>query len=189
MDKYKVPYVKTFEYTKIIGLENIEFGKNIIIDDYVLIYAKNKIKIGNYVHIANFTSITGGNNLELGDFSAISQGCRILTATDDFKDVGFGNSTVDNEFRNVKSEPISIEKFCIIGANSTILPGVTIGEGATVGANSVVTKSLEPWGVYIGNKKIANRNKKEVLENYEKFLSTPKNERVGNLFKDSNNNV
>ena len=31
MDKYKIPNVKTFEYTKIVGIENIEFGKNIII--------------------------------------------------------------------------------------------------------------------------------------------------------------
>ena len=35
MDKYKIPHVKTFEYTKIIGLENIDFGKYIIIDDFV----------------------------------------------------------------------------------------------------------------------------------------------------------
>lgn len=60
MDKYKIPNVKTFEYTKIIGLENIEFGENVIIDDFVLIYAKEKIKIGNFVHIASFSSISGG---------------------------------------------------------------------------------------------------------------------------------
>lgn len=184
MDKYKIPNVKTFEFTKIIGIENIEFGKNIIIDDYVLIYAKEKIKIGDHVHISNFTSITGGDNLNLGDFSAISQGCRILTATDDFKDFGFGNSTIDNQFRNVNSQPINIGNFCIVGANSTVLPGVTIGEGATIGANSVVTKDLEPWGVYIGNKKVGTRNKEEVLRTYEKFLNTSKNERVGTLFKE-----
>jgi len=183
MDKYNIPNVKTFEYTKIIGLENIEFGKNIIIDDFILIYAKEKIKIGNFVHIASFSSITGGNILELGDFSAISQGCRILTATDDFKYFGFGNSTVDNDFRNIKSLPISIGRFCIIGANSVVLPGVVIGEGATVGANSVVTKDLEPWGIYIGNKKIGTRNKEEVLKNYKKFLATPENDKIGNLFK------
>lgn len=183
MDKYKIPNVKTFEYTKIIGLENIEFGTNIIIDDFVLIYAKEKIKIGNYVHIANFSSITGGNKLTLGDFSAISQGVRVLTATDDFKDYGFGNSTVDNKFRNIKSLPINIGNFCIVGANSVVLPGVTIGEGATVGANSVVTKDLEPWGIYVGNKKVGMRNKEEVLKNYETFLATPENERVGSLFK------
>lgn len=183
MDKYKISNVKTFEYTKIIGLENIEFGENIIIDDFSFIYAKGKIKLGNYVHIGIYASITGGDELIVGDFCAISQGVRILTATDDFKDWGFGNSTIDNQFRNVKSLPINIGNFSIIGANSVILPGVTIGEGAMVGANSTITKDLEPWGVYIGNKRIGERNKEEVLENYERFLATPENKRVGNLFK------
>jgi len=183
VDKYKLPNVKTFEYTKIIGIENIEFGKNIIIDDFVLIYAKEKINIGNFVHIANFSSITGGNELVIDDFSAISQGVRILTATDDFKDIGFGNSTVDNKYRNIKSSSIKIGKFCIIGANSVVLPGVVIGEGATVGANSVITKDLEPWGIYISNKKVGIRNKEEVMKNYEKFLATSENVRVGSLFK------
>lgn len=119
----------------------------------------------------------------MSDFSAVSQGCRILTATDDFKDFGFGNSTIDNDFRNIKSLPISIGKFCIIGANCVVLPGVVIGEGATVGANSVVTKNLEPWGIYIGNKKVGTRNKEEVLKNYEKFLTTSEDKRVGTIFK------
>lgn len=183
MDKYKIPHVKTFEYTKIIGIENIDFGKYIIIDDFVLIYAKEKIKIGDFVHIANFTSITGGNELSIGNYAAISQGCRILTATDDFKNWGFGNSTIDNKFRNIKSLPINIGKYCIIGANSTILPGINIGEGATIGANSVITKDLEPWGIYVGNKKVGIRDKEEVLKNYEKFLATPENERIGSMFK------
>ena len=38
VDKYAIPGVTTFEFTKILGLENIEFGKNIIIDDFVFIY-------------------------------------------------------------------------------------------------------------------------------------------------------
>lgn len=183
MDKYKIPDVKTFEYTKILGIENIEFGKNIIIDDFVLVYAKEKVKIGNFVHIASFTSISGGGEVVIGDFSAVSQGCRVLTSTDDFKDWGFGNSSLDNKFRNVRTAPVDIGDFCVIGANSVILPGVTIAEGATVGANSVVTKDLEPWGVYIGNKKVATRDKEAVMKNYEKFLKTPKSERAGALFK------
>ena len=142
MDKYNIPMVKTFEFTKIIGLENISFGKNILIDDYVFIYAKDEMKIGNYVHIACFASITGGSEFILEDFSAISQGCRILTGSDDFKDWGFGNSTIPEEYRNTKRAPVHIGKFCIIGANSVILPGVTIGEGAMVGACSVVTRNL-----------------------------------------------
>ncbi|MDP3587817.1 MAG: acyltransferase [Sulfuricurvum sp.] len=183
MDKYKILDVKTFEFTKIIGVENIDFGKYIIIDDFVLIYAKEKITIGNHVHIANFTSITGGNKLTIGNYAAISQGCRILTATDDFKEWGFGNSTISNEYRNIKSAPITIGNFCIVGANSVVLPEVNIGEGTTIGANSIVTKSLEPWGIYIGNKRVGERNKEEVLKNYEKFLSMSENDRVGNLFR------
>jgi acetyltransferase-like isoleucine patch superfamily enzyme len=170
MNKYNIEGVKTFEFTKILGIENITFGKNIILDDFSLIYATAPMKIGNYVHIACFASITGGAELIIEDFVAVSQGCRILTGTDDFVDWGFGNSTIDEKYRNTKREPVKIGKYCIIGANSVVLPGVTIGEGATVGAGSVVTKDLKPWGVYIGNKRIKDRNKVGVLENYKKFL-------------------
>jgi galactoside O-acetyltransferase len=183
IDKYAIPHVKTFEYTKIIGLENIEFGKHIIIDDFVLIYAKEKIRIGNYVHIASFTSISGGGELMMEDLSAISSGCRIITGTDDFKGEGFGNSTISNEFRNVQTRKIHIGKFVIIGGNSVILPNVNIGEGASVGAGSVVTKDLEPWGIYVGNKRIGYRDKEAVMRNYEKFLALSEGERVGSLFR------
>ncbi len=175
MDKYNIPGVKTFEYTKIIGIENIKFGHDIIIDDYVLLYATNKIKIGNFVHIASFTSITGGGEIEIGDFCAISQGCRVLTGTDDFTDWGFGNSTVEEKYRNTKRLSFKMNKFAIVGANSVILPGVTIGEGAAVGAGSVVTKDLEPWGVYIGNKRLKDRDKDGILKNYEQYLIDHKN--------------
>lgn len=174
MSKYHIKGVKSFEFTKLLGLENIEFGENIIIDDFTLIYATAPMKIGNYVHIASFTSITGGAELFIDDFVAISQGCRILTGTDDFVNWGFGNSTVEEKYRNVKREAVKIGKFCIIGANSVVLPGVTIGEGTTVGAGSVVTKDLEPWGVYIGNKKLKDRDKPGVLRNYNKFLEEQK---------------
>src|ERR1700738_1584489 len=154
MPDYNIPGVKTFEYTKIIGIENIEFGTAIVLDDFTLIYAKGRIKFGNHIHVACFASISGGAELEIGDFTAVSQGARILTGTDDFTDGGFGNSTIDEKYRNTKRAPVSIGRFCMIGANSVVLPGVKIGEGATVGACSVVTKDLEPWGVYIGNKRI-----------------------------------
>jgi len=183
MDKYRIPNVKTFEFTKIIGIKNIDFGKYVIIDDFVLIYAKEKIKVGNHVHIASFTSISGGGELVMEDFSTISSGCRIITGTDDFKNSGFGNSTISNKFRNITTGKIRISKFAIIGGNSVVLPGVTIGEGASVGAGSVVTKDLEPWGIYVGNKRIGWRDKEVVLKNYEHFNSLSESEQIGSLFQ------
>ena len=185
MDKYKFPNVKTFEFTKIIGIENVDFGEYIIIDDFVLIYAKEKIKIGNYVHIASFTSISGGGELIMEDLSTISSGCRIVTGTDDFKSHGFGNSTMNNDFRNVTTAKIHIKQFAIIGSNSVILPGVTIGEGASIGAGSTVTKDLEPWGIYVGNKRVGWRNKEKILKKYQEFKNLPNHERVGFLFQNN----
>ena len=162
--------MKTFEFTKIIGLEHIEFGRNIIIDDFVLIYAKDTTKIGSHVHIASFTSITGGGKFVTDDFSGLSSGVRIITGTDDLKEWGFGNPTVAEQYRNAKRGTVSIGRFAILGANAVILPDVDIGEGAAVGAGSVVSKTLEPWGIYIGNKKIGTRDRDGVLRGYERFL-------------------
>lgn len=175
--------VKIFDGAKILGKENIEFGKYIIIDDFTFIYAKERIKIGNYVHIASYTSISGGGEVVLGDFVAIASGCRLLTASDDFTDGGFGNPSISNQFRNSNIGKIKMEKFSIIGANSVVFPNVTIGEGASIGAGSIVTRDIKPWAIYFQNKIIGYRNKEEVLKNYEKFLVTPDNERVGSLFK------
>lgn len=182
MDKYNIPLVKTFEHTKIIGIENIDFGRYVIIDDFVLIYAKKKIKIKNYVHIASFSSITGGGEVLMDDFSVISSGVRILSGTDDFKGRGFGNSSISNKFRNLETGKVTLNKFVIVGANSVILPNVEIGEGASVGAGSVVTKNLKPWGIYVGNKRIGERNRAGILKNHKDFLRLKEKDRAGQLF-------
>ena len=171
-DRYGIPGVTTFENTKIVGIENIEFGQNIIIDDFVFIYAKKKMRIGNNVHISSFTSISGGEEFTMGDFSGLSSGVRIFTGSDDFQEWGFGNPTIDEKYRNITRSSISIGKFCVIGANSVVLPGVNIPEGSTVGAGSIVTKSLEPWGIYRGNRRVGERDKQGVLANYQNFLSS-----------------
>lgn len=160
---------------KIIGVENIRFGSPVLIDDYTLIVARDPMVIGDYVHIACFSSITGGERVEIGAFAAISQGARILTGTDDFIHGGFGNSTVPTEYRNAQRAPISVGRFCIVGANAVVLPGVTIGEGAVVGANSVVTRDLEPWGVYIGNRRHRERDRDATLERFRDFSSRQEN--------------
>jgi acetyltransferase-like isoleucine patch superfamily enzyme len=161
-----------YPLARIIGRENIAFGDPVLIDDFVLIVARDPVIIGSYVHVAAFSSITGGERVEIGDFSAVSQGARILTGTDDFTDWGLGNSTVPSQFRNTTRAPVVIGRFCIIGANAVVLPGVNIGEGATVGAGTVVTRDLEPWGVYLGNRRLRERDRGGVLATHGRFLKS-----------------
>jgi len=56
---------------------------------------------------------------------------------------------------------VIIENDVYIGANSVIMPGVTIHEGAVVGSNCFVNKDLEPWRIYVGSpcKKVGIRKK------------------------------
>lgn len=167
-----MPGVTIHPLARIIGAERICFGAPVIIDDFALIYARSDMQVGNYCHVAAFASVIASAEIELADYVAVSHGARLLTATDDFTGHGFGNSTVPSAFRNLKRGPIRIGRFCIIGANSVVLPGVTVGEGATVGACSVVTRDLEPWGVYIGNRRIRDRDRNGVLASHDDFLKS-----------------
>lgn len=143
--------VHIFPGAKVIGREYISIGNNVIIDDFVFIYATAPMFIGSYVHIASFSSITGGGAVVLEDFSTLSSGVRVLCGSDDFLGGGLTNSTIPGAYRAVRRSHVRIGRHAIIGANTVVLPGVTVGEGCAVGSGSVVTKSLEPWGVYVGS--------------------------------------
>ncbi|PJX28519.1 hypothetical protein CAP47_00460 [Psychroflexus sp. S27] len=63
-----------------------------------------------------------------------------------------------------KKEPIILKKGCVIGMDTIVMPGVTIGEGAIIGAGSVVVKDIPAWTIAVGNpckvvKQIEKRNK------------------------------
>lgn len=96
----------------------------------------------------------------------------IYSGSDDYSGKSLTNPTVPKEFLNVTVKPVSIGRHVIIGAGSVVLPGVTIGEGASVGALSLVTKSLEEWGVYMGAPaKRLKRRRMELLEQEKRLLS------------------
>jgi len=56
---------------------------------------------------------------------------------------------------------IVIENDVYVGANSTLMPNITVGEGAIIGAGSFVNKDVERWGIYVGSpaRKIGKRPK------------------------------
>lgn len=164
---------KIYETAKIINSKNLVVGKFSQIDDFVFLNAGLKSEIGRFVHISSFCSIIGGGEFYMEDFSGLSAGCRVITASDDFMGGGLTNPTVPEKYTNVKKSFVRIKKHAIIGTNVTIFPGVTIGEGAAVGAGCIVRKDLDPWSVYVGSecKKIKKRPSELILELEKKLLS------------------
>ncbi len=147
-------------------------GAGSVIRSHTVIYAGNRIgerfQTGNKVNIRELNEI--GDNVSVGTISVIEHhvkignGVRIHTQAfiPEFSILEDGcwigpNVVLTNAkyplSRNVKEElagPI-IKRNAKIGANSTLLPGVVIGENTLVGAGSVITKDVPDGAVVIGN--------------------------------------
>lgn len=83
----------------------------------------------------------------LEDGVSIAGGARLLCHQRDFSDYCVGD---DYNKLGYTIKPIVLKKGCLIGMESFVLPGVTIGEGAIVGAGSLVTKDIPAWTVATG---------------------------------------
>ena len=101
--------------------------------------------------------------LEIGNRVCINDGVIILTASHDI---------ADPQWKEVKKK-IVISDYVWIGAGATILPGVVVGYGAVVGARAVVSKSVEPNSVVVGNpaKAIVSRRASDLNYNPCEFLA------------------
>jgi acetyltransferase-like isoleucine patch superfamily enzyme len=155
-------------------IENISIGSNVRIDDNVIIVASKKgstVKIGNYVHIASNCYLAGSDGIEMMDFTTLAPGVLIFSGSDDYSGKKLTNPMVGNPYVEGKSGKVTLCKHVIIGAGSVVLPDVTIKQGSSVGALSLVNKDLNPWGVFAGipAKKIKNRHK-DILKLEKKFL-------------------
>ena len=81
------------------------------------------------------------SEISIGDFSVISQEAYLCCGSHDFTSHDFSFVT----------EPITIDTHAWVAARAIILKGVHIGEGAVIGAGSVVSRDVPPWTVVTGN--------------------------------------
>lgn len=151
---------------KIVSPEVISIGDSVIIDDFVFIMGGKKTAIGSFVHIASFTSITGGGEFIMEDFTTLSSGVRVFTGNDDYLGGSLTNSAVPYPYRKPIRSFVHIRKHAIVGAETVILPGVTIEEGVAIGANSLVKEDCKPWTIYVGSpaKPLRPRPRDRILE-------------------------
>ena len=151
--------------------ENAFFGNHVAIDKGF--YCTTELNIGDYVHISPYCTVIGGKEgkFTMEDFTGLSAGCRIVCCGDDYLSGHLMNPTVPKKYRKVNNSYVIMKRFSCLGTNCVVLPGVTIGEGCVIGANSLVTKSTEPWTVYVGTpaKPIKSRPK-ELSYKYAKEL-------------------
>lgn len=106
------------------GLSGVRVGKNVAID--------------RGVHVTQATSLT------LGDRVTISTGVSLLC------EVTAVHSRLEDVYDIYKRKPIVVGDDAYLGVKCTILPGVTIGKMATVGANSLVLQDVPDYGVALG---------------------------------------
>jgi len=116
--------------------ENANIGSNCIISKNV--YVDSDVILGNNVKVQNNVNIYHGVTVEDDVFLGPS-----MTFTNDFYPRAFSD-----EWEVYKTK---VEKGASIGANATIVCGITIGEYAMIGAVSVVTKDVPPHALVVGN--------------------------------------
>ena len=157
------------EPIEFINPENLVLRSNIVISTFAYIAAGRGTWVADHVHIATHTSISGGGFCILESFCGVSAGVRIITGSADPS--GLTSSVLPREFQSVNRSFVHVGRYAELFSNVVVTPGVTIGEGAVVGAGSFVNKDLEPWSIYVGSpaRKIGERNKDKILKSLDEL--------------------
>lgn len=106
-------------------------------------------KVGKGVFIGDRVvfDLSHSDMITLEDGVSIAGGSRLLCHQRDFRNYFVGS---DYNALGYTIKPITLKKGCLIGMDSFVLPGVTVGEGAIVGAGSLVAKDIPAWAVATG---------------------------------------
>lgn len=124
----------------------LEIGDNCVLDNYaVLLLTKPhpRLLIGDNVTIGRNTIVSIKDTCYIGDYTLIGP---MVQITDNNHSVG-GNLI---KYQKSSIKAVTIGQDCWIGSGAKILAGVTIGNGAVIGANAVVTKDIPPFAIAVG---------------------------------------
>lgn len=110
-----------------------------------------RIKIGQGTIVGDDCLLDGRGYPAIGRNCNLSTGVKIWTAQHDVQSQDFAYAAA----------PVDIKDWCWTSGGTTILPGVTVGEGCVIASGAVVTKDCKPYGIYAGipAKRIGERNR------------------------------
>ena len=138
---------------------------SIVTGNFIFESSEGQVKIGNHSYVGGGTFISR-SSIEIGNYVTIAWGGTFYDHDSHSLDYMMRRKDIDHELEDIRngqnfiehkdwsvvnSKPIKICDDAWIGMNVIILKGVTIGEGAVVGAGSVVTKDVPAWTVVAGN--------------------------------------
>lgn len=157
----------------IYGASRIAIGDNVRIDDFCVLSAGSSgIVIGNFIHLAVYSSLIGRGRITLHDFCNISSRVSIYSSSDDYSGAAMTNPMVPEEFTGVTHANVTIGRHVIIGSGSVVLPGVTLEDGAAVGALSLVRDDCQGFGLYAGTPaKFVRERRRDLLEAEQHLLA------------------
>lgn len=105
----------------------------------------SNIRMGNKCFVGDETMLDMADTITLEDHVTLAERVVILT----HMNVGYADHPLQKYFPKF-TKPVILKRGVFVGCNSTILPGVTIGESSLVAAGSVVTKDVPPFSVVGG---------------------------------------
>ncbi len=131
-----------------------EWHANTRISDTVFFYHPENIFIENNVFVWHYTILDGTGGLKIGQGSQVGAWVGIFTHSSHIAIRLYGNHYIqvpENKKIAFDIAPVVIGKFVFVGAGAKILPGVTIGDGAIISANSMIIKDVQPFQIVAGN--------------------------------------
>ena len=155
-------------FARFYGISNMEIGNNVRIDDFCIL--SGRIKIGDYVHISAYTALYGSQGIEINDYCGCSARTIIYSAIDDFSGEYMIGPMLPEELTNVTGGPVILEKYVQLGANTTVMPNLTIGEGAVTGSYTLVRHDIESWTINIGIPSKVLKKRKDDLKKLSKKI-------------------
>jgi putative colanic acid biosynthesis acetyltransferase WcaF len=118
-----------------------KIGKNCHVYPDVKIWAPWRLEMDDVACIAGGAEIYNPAGIKIGHHATISQAAYLCGATHDVHHPAF----------TYIAKPIVLGSYAWVAARAIVLPGVTLGEGAVLGAGAVAARSLAPWSIHAGN--------------------------------------
>ncbi|MBN9287343.1 MAG: acyltransferase [Gammaproteobacteria bacterium] len=171
-NKRRFPGIAMDPSVQINGLGEFRFDANcsVNIGTHFIIPEKAMLKLGKECYVGRYVELGPTNRIEIGDYTSLQDRCIFVGDVEIGRYCLFSLNILissgrhcfdkyphllirDQDEMGISSEregKVIIEDDCWIGVNSVIMPGVKIGKGSIIGANSVVTKDIPPYSIATG---------------------------------------